>query len=705
MWDSASLDRLKDAVSTYDGKSVRRLCDELIDFISSSESLFPVKPAKEILNLLRRKRFFEPLKLVADALMQSGQQAGIVRRQYAQGLIEEKDFIAAIAVLEDLSKDCADDAVELAEARGLIGRAKKQQYVNTPKKTPAQRKLLGEAIAAYHQVYLSEPSTYLWHGINTVALVKRALRDGVTPDPAIDADAIASALLVTIGAKAPGELFAWDIATAAEACLALGKIDEALDWLKKYVVAEYTDAFEVGSTLRQLREVWGLTDSGPGGDLVAVLQAALLMREGGAISLSGRDVKTAVEHTGARKEAFEKVFGKEGPFTYEWYIKGATRARSVGRVGDARGQGIGTGFLIRAQDFLTWGKKDEVLFITNAHVMGRTETGALAPEEVEVRFEAFDPKRSFKVSALIWESPTSKLDATVVRLQGLPPELVALPLGPAEEPEFVEGVERRFYIIGHPHGGALSISLSDNTQVGWGKPLLHYRTPTQPGSSGSPVLDDKWQVVALHHAGDGQMQRLDGHPGVYQANEGIWIHEIIGKTKEIAPPPAGGEVESAGPRNPPTSAPATPSSRQGIFISYSHKDKKLLGELQTYLKPLVKIDGLQKWDDNDIRPGEDWLQAIRTAMATCRVAVLLVSQDYLASDFIGVEEFPQIIKDARSAGVTVFWIPLAASTYEKTELAALQAAIDPKKPINKMGKAERQEAWLQIVKKLERSGA
>jgi V8-like Glu-specific endopeptidase len=83
------------------------------------------------------------------------------------------------------------------------------------------------------------------------------------------------------------------------------------------------------------------------------------------------------------------------------------------------------------------------------------------------------------------------------------------------------------YVVGHPLGGGVSFSLQDNLLLDWDQRLVHYRTPTEPGSSGSPVFDDQWRLIAIHHAGGSNMRKLNGKPGTYKANEGINILAII----------------------------------------------------------------------------------------------------------------------------------------------------------------------------------
>jgi len=129
-----------------------------------------------------------------------------------------------------------------------------------------------------------------------------------------------------------------------------------------------------------------------------------------------------------------------------------------------------------------------------------------------------------RLREVLWSSPVEELDCTIVRLEGMP---AAQPLELARQPVTYRTPPSRLYIIGHPGGRDLEFSLQDNLLLGCDARLLHYRTPTEGGSSGSPVFDDAWRVVALHHAGDAYLSRLDGQPGTYEANEGIAIAAVL----------------------------------------------------------------------------------------------------------------------------------------------------------------------------------
>src|SRR5438067_632555 len=80
------------------------------------------------------------------------------------------------------------------------------------------------------------------------------------------------------------------------------------------------------------------------------------------------------------------------------------------------------------------------------------------------------------------------------------------------------------------------------------------------------------------------------------------------------------------------------SVRSGVFISYSHEDKEWLDRVQVHLKPLERDHAISVWSDKQIQAGSRWRQEIERALQKTRIAVLLISADFLASDFIANDE-------------------------------------------------------------------
>jgi endonuclease G len=127
---------------------------------------------------------------------------------------------------------------------------------------------------------------------------------------------------------------------------------------------------------------------------------------------------------------------------------------------------------------------------------------------------------SLNPDGLFWTS--QELDVTLVALTTSPPPSIAtLSL----RPNLVVAVNDHVSIIQHPEGGPKQIAVTNNRVLNLFGSFLHYFTDTLPGSSGSPVFLDSWDIVAVHRAG-GQV-RKNNKGDVIFANEGVLTSALL----------------------------------------------------------------------------------------------------------------------------------------------------------------------------------
>ena len=539
--------KIKKALNEFNWLVVDQLCEELITRIRKEAGPMPEPSAKEIMGCLRRKRRFNSMISLGDDLFQSGLRSPQIRRQYSQALIDQGILSAAEMILQSSIQDPRGDDKEKREARGLMGRIYKQLYVNkNDPRSPSNRANLERSIKEYLYCYRLAPEQSLWHGINVVALAARARRDKLLSVGLPEVESLANQILDTLKKRErklqkknpKATLDTWDLATRMEAYWAINCYDEAMKAAFHYVQSRDADEFELASTIRQLTEVWQLNDKEePGSYLLAVCKAAHLQKHGTIVDNRPERVKqesAAARDTLKKLEDFELevAFSADAMVTVKWYKQGLEQCESIARIERPDGSGHGTGWLVNASDFFP--DRQGVLLITNEHVISgdKLHPSALLPDEARINFEVAGQKE-IEVDEIIWSnSCDGGLDATIVSLKSVPTarplKIASRPLRMPEPP----GKAPRLYIIGHPGGRELTISLQDNHLVACNDQLVHYRTPTEGGSSGSPVFENQaWQVVGLHHAGSKNMRHLDGKDERYEANEAIVISAI---KKEIA---------------------------------------------------------------------------------------------------------------------------------------------------------------------------
>ena len=148
------------------------------------------------------------------------------------------------------------------------------------------------------------------------------------------------------------------------------------------------------------------------------------------------------------------------------------------------------------------------------------------------------------------------------------------------------------------------------------------------------------------------------------------------------------------------------AERSKVFISYSHTDVRFLRQLQTHLKPYQREALMDYRDDTRITAGADWREEIRQAITTAKVAVLLLSSDFLASDFIAENELPPLLAAAKEQGVTILPVLVQPCAYNDMGLSKFQAVRVPDIPfksVSEMSAPQRNKLWMQVTKDIIRA--
>lgn len=491
------LEELNSLLEQGEFEQVNALIDTLVP------TGFTETEISQTLNLIRKKRKFQSMERAAYVFVAQDFELPFIRRQLAQALIEQGRLDQSIGILTSLHNKTKPEHPEQPEIFGLLGRAQKQLFVRT-----REPEYLRQSIIAYQKGWEARQGDYRWHGINLVALQKRAARDHIENIDNSHSEEMARSILEEINNLENPQV--WDYGTAMEANLALNDREATLAWAKKYVRHPDADAFELGSSLRQLREIWQAGDDGIAKTLVPVIEYELLQREGGAVTVAPDNVTDT--------SGFEAVYGNESYVRVDWLKSMFKRMEAVARVCHKNtGEPFGTGFLIKASNLNPdWG--DELLFVTNAHVVSDepSDEAPLSPDLACAEFTQLPNRPKFNLGQKRFYSRRFELDAWICDIS-LPAESAALdvsfynPLVAREQDK-----PQRIYVIGHPKGGDMVVSLFNNDLVGYEIPYVHYTSPTEGGSSGSPVLNRELEAFALHHK---------TRP-ILEANEGVLLDQI-----------------------------------------------------------------------------------------------------------------------------------------------------------------------------------
>jgi endonuclease G len=227
-------------------------------------------------------------------------------------------------------------------------------------------------------------------------------------------------------------------------------------------------------------------------------------------------------------EGAERRFGDTVDFVdVVFFERGRRAAHSVARIITRDGAALGTGFMISPR-----------LLITNNHVIGsKTEADGLL---AEFDYERDVAGAAVKVSRFVFDHKScfltnvqDDLDYTVIALGARSmgdKDLTSFGYIPVSNANNKHQLGDFVNIIQHPDGRMKEAVLRENRLVARNGNTIHYLADTEPGSSGSPVLNVQFALVALHHWGTPHRELTDenGKPIDKSVNEGIRASAIYG---------------------------------------------------------------------------------------------------------------------------------------------------------------------------------
>jgi endonuclease G len=153
----------------------------------------------------------------------------------------------------------------------------------------------------------------------------------------------------------------------------------------------------------------------------------------------------------------------------------------------------------------------------------------------------------------------------------------------------------------------------------------------------------------------------------------------------------------------PKTGSAVAADPTGVFICYSQTDHEFLADLMALLTPLEQAGMIEVWcDDTRIKTDQQWHKEVKRALDSARVAVLLVSDDLLASDFFAKKELPWLLAAEQDRGLVVLPVIVRPSRFaQASSLARFQPAIVRASPLATMSQPEQDRVWARLVHDIE----
>jgi hypothetical protein len=342
------------------------------------------------------------------------------------------------------------------------------------------------------------------------------------------------------------------------------------------------------------------------------------------------------------------IFGTQTSRPVHWLQTGLREARRVGRIHNRDGQALATGFLLEG-GLVNQELRSLPLFLTCNHCVASSTSRhefAVPWSEAAIVFQQQQTDPSVKGEAAflqsLSESPAYQLNYTLLLLDRWPGTVGDLKIAPRRPVP-----KAKVFVISYPGGRGLSISLDDNDVVDVPEAaappplaaspgMFHYRAPTEGGSSGAPVFNEHWEIVAIHIGSDPS-----------GSNYGVPIDSVLAHARSNL---AGLSIPRVVRESITQKDKVSPAILQeavsyfSVFISYSREDASFARRLYHALE----ANGVRAWlDETHIVPGQFIDEAVQKGIAAADRFVLCCSKASLENSWWVDSEVTSIFEKER----------------------------------------------------------
>lgn len=138
--------------------------------------------------------------------------------------------------------------------------------------------------------------------------------------------------------------------------------------------------------------------------------------------------------------------------------------------------------------------------------------------------------------------------------------------------------------------------------------------------------------------------------------------------------------------------------RTNVFIGYHRKDRHYLERLKAHMARYERDKLLNVWDDLTVKPGMNYQEELEHALNNAKIAILLVSPDFIASDFIDGNVLPPLLQRAEKGGAVILPVILKPCVFEDTALQQFQPFNDPSKPLSSKNANGKDMVWADLIR-------